>query len=68
MTQADARVSRFATKYNETFLYISKYCSKKQISTGLPWCGLLFTTTYVITWSKLVVDSLGEALFGLYFL
>jgi hypothetical protein len=32
---------------------------KKQISTGFPWCGLLFTTIYVITWSKFVADSLG---------
>ena len=58
---ADASMSRFAAKYNESFLYISKCCGKKQISTGLPWCGLLFTTIYVITWSKLVADSLGEA-------
>ena len=58
---ADASMSRFAAKYNESFPYISKCCGKKQISTVLPWCELLFTTIYVITWSKLVADSLGEA-------
>ena len=62
MTLADASVSRFATKYNKTFFYISKYCGKKQISTGLPWCGLLFTTIYVITWSKFVVDHSAKRL------
>ena len=29
---ADTSMSRFAAKYNETFLYISKYCGKNKFS------------------------------------
>ena len=43
MTQADASVSRFSTKYNETFLYISKYCGKK---TNFHWFAVVWTLIY----------------------
>ena len=36
----------------------SKYCGKKQIDNGFPLCRLLFTTIYIITWSKCVIEWL----------
>ena len=35
------------------FALSSKYCGRKQIDNGFPWCGLLFTTIYVIGMVKM---------------
>ena len=55
---ADANMSRNSSSLAFTFKY---YCMSyiNKIYGGLPWCGLLFTMIYIITWSKFVADSLG---------
>ena len=40
-------------------LLLSIVVKKKKIDNGFPWCGLLITSIYIITWSKCVAHSLG---------